>query len=99
MTDNQFQAAYDKLIARAWSDEKFKARLLAEPAAVLAQNGIDVPAGREVRVVEDTDTIAHLVLPLPPSDELGDEQLVGVAGGLRGLISTPFRKDLGGGRP
>jgi hypothetical protein len=32
--------------------------------------------------VEDTDTVQHLVLPMKPSSqELSDEELVGVAGG------------------
>lgn len=69
-------------MARAWSDEAFKQRLLADPAAVLAEQGIAVPPGVEVRMHENTATVFHLTLPPAPSDELSDEQLDGVAGGL-----------------
>ncbi len=43
--------------------------------------GIDVPAGMTVTVVENTDKLFHLVLPPVPSDELSDEALDAVAGG------------------
>ncbi len=35
---------YGQLIARAWSDEGFKARLLADPKAAMTEVGMDVPA-------------------------------------------------------
>jgi hypothetical protein len=72
---------YGQLVARAWSDEAFKRRLLAEPAAVLAEQGIALPPGTEVRLHEDTPTVVHLTLPPQPGDELSDEQLDAVAGG------------------
>ena len=68
-------------MAQAWSDEGFKRRLLAEPATVLREQGVDVPPGAEVRVVENTDAVVHLTLPRPPAEELSDEQLEAVAGG------------------
>jgi hypothetical protein len=75
-------AAYAKIVARAWSDPAFKENLLAEPAAVLAAAGVAVPADLTVKLVEDTDQLVHLVLPAPPAeDELSDEALDNVAGG------------------
>ena len=56
-------------------------RLMAEPAAVLREAGIELPAGQQVRVVENTDQVVHLVLPQQPR-ELSDEQLEQVAGGM-----------------
>jgi hypothetical protein len=47
----------------------------------LKAEGIDVPAGMTVTVVENTDKQFHLVLPPVPTDELSDEALDGVAGG------------------
>ena len=44
-------------MAKAWSDAAFKQRLLAGPVAVLRAEGVDVPAGRQVRVVEESDTL------------------------------------------
>ena len=48
--------------------------------------GIDVPAGMTVTVVENTDKQFHLVLPPVPTDELSDEALDAVAGG-QGYLS------------
>ena len=45
-----------KIVARAWSDEKFKTSLLNKPATVLAEHGIKVPTGITVKVLEDTAT-------------------------------------------
>ena len=68
------------LVAKAWSDDELKQRLLAEPAAVLDEHGIEVPPGVELRVVEDTDDVCHLVLPPSPSGDLLDEELTSSIG-------------------
>ena len=71
-----------QVVARAWTDEAFKRRLLAEPATVLKEQGLEVPAGLEVRVVEDTERLQHLVLPARPAEgEVSEEQLSQAAGG------------------
>ena len=72
--------AYGRIVAKAWADEAFKQRLAADPAAVLKAEGMAVPAGAEVRLVENTDKVVHLTLPAKP-DQLSDEQLDQVAGG------------------
>ncbi|TWB15513.1 putative ribosomally synthesized peptide [Nitrospirillum amazonense] len=69
-----------KIIAKAWADDAFKARLLADPAAVLTAEGVEVPAGITFRVVEDTAVTQTLVLPARPT-EMSDADLGGVAGG------------------
>ena len=74
--------AYARVVAKAWSDGPFKQRLLADPATVLAAEGVAVPEGVEVRLVEDTNNLVHLTLPARPPD-LSDEQLDKVAGGLK----------------
>ena len=68
----EYAKQFGQLVARTWSDTAFKARLLADPAAVLAQEGIPVPPGTEVRVHEDSPTLVHLALPPKPSGELAD---------------------------
>jgi hypothetical protein len=75
--DNEF----GKIIAKAWRDPVFKADLIANPAAALKAEGIDVPAGMAVIVLENTDKQFHLVLPPEPTDELSEEALDAVAGG------------------
>ena len=74
-------AAYGKMVAKAWRDPAFKAKLLADPNAALKDAGIPVPAGVTVKVVENTDTHVHLVLPPKPTRELSDEALDRVAAG------------------
>jgi hypothetical protein len=72
------------VVARAWSEEAFKERLLAEPGAVLREQGLEIPAGVDVRVIEDTAEAVHLVLPPRPTSvkgDLSDEELERVAGG------------------
>ncbi len=73
---------FGKIIAKAWRDPAFKAELIANPAAALKAEGIDVPAGMTVTVVENTDKQFHLVLPPSRStDELSEDDLETVAGG------------------
>ncbi len=84
MDRDEFQKAYGKLVAKAWADEDFKAKLLADPMTVLKENEIAVPGGVDVKVVENTDTTVHLILPPAPSyDALSDDQVNALAGGLR----------------
>ena len=71
---------------QAWVAEKasrdldFRARLIAEPRAVLAQElGFALPSNFDVKVMEDDVTTAHLVLP--PTGALDDAQLEMAAGG------------------
>ncbi len=70
-----------KVIARCWDDEAFKERLVADPAATLAAEGVEVPEGVTVRVVVESATERALVVPPPPDTALSDEELSGVHGG------------------
>lgn len=75
---------YQQIIDKAWSDEEFKGRLLANPLQAAKEFGIKWPAGRVVRIVEDTDRITHLIVPAKPAEdsaELSDELLESIAGG------------------
>jgi hypothetical protein len=80
---------YGQVVAKAWTDEAFRQQLLAEPATVLREQGIDFPAGLEVRVVEDTEQVRHLVLPRRPAEgELSEAELDQVAGGVCSCACT-----------
>jgi hypothetical protein len=57
-----------RVIARTWTDEAFKKELLADPVRVLAANGVTVPAGTNVKILEDSNAINYLVLPTKPAD-------------------------------
>ncbi len=80
--------AFDKqLIARAWEDDEFRAALLNDPQAAVAQAGLELPEGVALEVVEETPDVHVLVLPPNPNvDEMDDvalseEDLEMVAGG------------------
>ena len=75
------QKKLGRIIAKAWSDDGFKKRLLADPTATLKAEGLHVREGVEMRVVEDTDTVVHIVLRPKPTGELSIEDLEQVAGG------------------
>ena len=71
---------YQKLIAKCWADEGFKQRLLDNPAETLKAEGMALPEGARVQVVENTAQDFTLVIPPRPT-ELSDEELGGVNGG------------------
>ncbi|HEV2343862.1 MAG TPA: NHLP leader peptide family RiPP precursor [Actinocrinis sp.] len=53
-----------RVVARAARDSEFKALLLSDPHKAIGQElGIAVPSSVHIKVVEDTQETAHLVLP------------------------------------
>src|SRR5262245_6999877 len=81
MNAEQQNKVWSQVVAKAWVDDAFKRRLLADPAAVLQEHGVAVPPGVQVKVVEDTDTVRHMTLPARPPGELSEEELARAAGG------------------
>jgi hypothetical protein len=63
---------WNELVVRARKDATFKSRLMANPATVLNENGLTVPDGVEIRIVENTDRVFYLTLPARPASVLGD---------------------------
>lgn len=51
------------LAKKALSDPKFKAELLKSPNAAAEKAGVKLPPGVELKVVEDSTSHVHLVLP------------------------------------
>ena len=72
---------WGQVVAKAWTDASFKKQLLADPAAALKASGLEVPRGLQVKVVENTDQVLHLVLPAKASGEISEKDLEKVAGG------------------
>lgn len=70
----------NRTLSRCWSDAGYKAKLLADPAGVFKAEGLPMPEGVELRVLEDTDQTVHLVIPVRPQ-ALPEEALDAVAGG------------------
>jgi hypothetical protein len=85
-------SSYGKIIAKAWRDPSFKAKLMADPHGTLKQAGVAVPAGVTVKVVEDTDKHLHVVLPPKPTGALSDEEL-DQAAGASGCGSATYSAD------
>jgi len=51
-----------RVVARAWTDPAYRARLLADGTAAMAELGIAGAEGDDVRVLENTDTVHNLVV-------------------------------------
>ena len=63
LMDARTPAAGARVVARAWMDAAFKARLLADPRAALAEMGLNLPEETpHLAVVENTDETHHLVV-------------------------------------
>jgi hypothetical protein len=68
MDQHAFQKAWGRVLAKAWTDGTFKQSLIADPAGVLKENGIEMPAHVTVKVVEDSGKTVHLILPERPKE-------------------------------
>jgi hypothetical protein len=66
----ELSKTWARVVAKAWADEDYKRRLLADPAAVAKEEGVPVPEGLTLKVVEDAPGTRTLVLPPIPA-ELG----------------------------
>ena len=55
---------------------------------LLSELGIDLPADMDVNVVLNTRDTFHLAMPPDPNQELGDEALMSVAGGGKGVSTA-----------
>ncbi len=60
-----------------YKSDAYRARVVREPRAVLAEFGLTLPEGQSVRVWDSTAEIRYLVIPMRPagSDGLGVEEL------------------------
>jgi hypothetical protein len=79
---------WGQIVGRAWADDDFSQRLLADPVSVLREYDLAPPAGLRVEVLadpdqvpEDTAGVIHLVLPEKPSAaELSEDDLFSMGG-------------------
>jgi hypothetical protein len=79
MTTQQQQSELGRVIQRSWSDPLFKERLKNNPKAVLAEMGVETPAGLDIEVVENTPAKLYLTLPAPPRRESPDDEQIALA--------------------
>jgi hypothetical protein len=59
----QDQEKFNKVIEQATTDGVYRRRLIANPRAVLAEAGIEVPEEVEVRVREYDENTRYIFLP------------------------------------
>jgi hypothetical protein len=63
-----------QIIKKAWEDAAFKANLVKDPKGAIKEAfGIDIPAGVELKVVEESPTLYYLAIPPKPEDVAGGE--------------------------
>jgi hypothetical protein len=62
----EHQKKWAVCVAKAWADEDYKKRLISDPATVLKKEGLTVPEGMEIKVVENTHEVFYMVLPESP---------------------------------
>lgn len=67
MSNEDMTKIWKRLVSRAWMDEDFKARLLKDPGAVMKEQGMTLPSGKKVRVVEAAADETVIVLPSMPA--------------------------------
>ena len=80
MSNEEQGKKMNQVIAKCWSDESFKQKLLSDPVATLKAEGVALPDGLSVKALENTDKVFNLVIPAKPTD-LSDDDLDKVAGG------------------
>ena len=56
-------ATVQEVLEKIWTDPAFKANLFASPNAVLGELGMEIPAGTEVKIYENTPHEMNYVLP------------------------------------
>ena len=75
-----------EVIAKAWKDETYRDRLVAEPSAVLTEAGINLRAGTTVTVRENSERIHYLAIPVA---DRWDEMEGAFFASLRTLLPLP----------
>ena len=67
-------------------DPELRSRVMADPKAALAEEGVELPFDK-VEAVEDTPETTHVALT-DPNAELSDEQMETIVGGVGGDLAA-----------
>jgi len=87
------QRQWSKLAERACKDAELKQRLLNDPTPLLREAGIEVPAGAEVRVLDEHGSLNCVIesgkaARAAAAGELAEADLANVAGGTQKATGT-----------
>jgi Nitrile hydratase, alpha chain len=94
------------ITARCWRYADYRAEVTANPRAVLADEGLRLPEGLELRVVEsiiqvDPDAgpdVRYVIIPPAPSgtdlDETVESELLRLAAGAGLVVMSPRNRDI-----
>ena len=86
------KAVLAEVTVRAWQDMVYRKKLADDPAQVLREAGVILPAGCRVTLLENTGSIAHLAIPrLEDLTGSGKERFLSE---LAGLIPSPAGLEL-----
>lgn len=95
-----------QIITKTWKDEAYKQELLANPKVLIEQAfGVEFDQEVTVQVLEENPTSLHFVLPMSPmqianrlseiTNELSEEELEEIAGGVKGAHRRHRAKGFG----
>lgn len=62
MSGDKWRTVWSMTVAQIWRSRDYRAKFLADPKAALKEIGIALPAGVDVRVLEDDETTTHVAL-------------------------------------
>ncbi|GAA2756905.1 NHLP leader peptide family RiPP precursor [Actinopolymorpha rutila] len=82
--EGDFNELWAQLVARAWDDEALMKRLKSDPRSVMEENGLPVPHGLKVKVVQNSEDTIYLPLAKKPTlAELSEDDLSQVSAAAR----------------
>ena len=84
MPDN-IQTKLLDVIAKSWTDDEYRKRLIKDPGTVLAEDEITAPPGANIRVIEHQANDIYLFLPPRPQTEINVRNVASQAAASAGL--------------
>jgi hypothetical protein len=68
-----------EIVAKAWKDKQFKAKLLSNPEQVLKDHGLSCPPNTTYKIVGARENEMCLILPPKPAGDLSETDLRKIA--------------------
>jgi len=63
-----------EVIVNAWKDEAYRQKVIGDPAGVLKEAGLTLPADCRVTVLESTSAVSHISIPRLEDMAAGDKE-------------------------